>query len=88
MQRLKKIADITNKVAQISEQGYDFLLGRMYFTGNDGYQNFVVFAPFLSFLILHSNRKVTNWVSTGISHEQMKPFNTGLESKISNLHLI
>ena len=32
--------DITNKLAQISEKGYDFLLGRMYFTGNDGYQNF------------------------------------------------
>ena len=25
-----------NKVTQISEKGYDFLLGRMYFTGNDG----------------------------------------------------
>ena len=47
---------VTNKVAQISEKVYYFLLGRMYFTGNDGYQNFLVFAPLLSFLILDSNK--------------------------------
>ena len=23
------------------EKGYDFLLGRLHFTGNDGYQNFL-----------------------------------------------
>ena len=34
----KKITDLTNKVAQISEKGYDFLLGRMYFKGNSSYQ--------------------------------------------------
>ena len=56
----KKITYLTNKVAHISEKGYDILLGRMYFTGNDGYQNFLVFAPMLSSLILNSNRKVTN----------------------------
>ena len=44
----KKITDLTNKVAQLSEKGYDFLLSRMYFTGNDGYQNFLVFDPKLS----------------------------------------
>ena len=38
----KKINDLTNKIVQISEKGYDFLLGRMYFTGNDGYQTFLV----------------------------------------------
>ena len=32
-----KITDLTNKVAQISEKGYGFLLGTIYFTGNDGY---------------------------------------------------
>ena len=40
----KKITDLANKVAQISEKEYDFLLGKMYFTGNDGYQYFLVFA--------------------------------------------
>ena len=32
----KKITDLTNKVTQISVKGYDFLLYRMYFTGNQG----------------------------------------------------
>ena len=52
----------------------------MYFTGKDGYQNFLVFAPMLSSLILDSNKKVTNWISTG-----NKPFDTNLEPTISNL---
>ena len=51
----KKITDLTNKVTQISEKGHDFLLGRKYFTSNDGYQNFLVFAPMLSSLILDRN---------------------------------
>ena len=40
-----KFTDQTETVAQISEKGYDFLLGRIYFTGNDGYQNFFCFCP-------------------------------------------
>ena len=36
------------KTARPSEQGYNFLLSRIYFTGNDGYQNFLVFAPILN----------------------------------------
>ena len=48
----------------------------MYFTGNDDYQNFLVFAPLLISLMLADNKKVTNWVSIGISSEKNKPFNT------------
>ena len=48
----KKTADLTNKVAQILGKGYYFLLGRMYFTGNDGYENFLVIAPMPSSLSL------------------------------------
>ena len=33
----KTITDLTNKVAQISEEGSGFLLGRMYFTSIGGY---------------------------------------------------
>ena len=43
----------------------------MYFAGNDGHQNFLVFAPMLSSLIVDSNKKVTNYVSTGISSEKL-----------------
>ena len=57
----------------------------MYFTGNDGYQNFLVFAPMLSSLVLDSNKKVPNWILTGISSEKIKPFDTNLEPTMSNL---
>ena len=57
----------------------------MYFTGDDGYQNFLVFAPILSLLVLDSNEKVTNWMSTGISSEKFKSFDTKLEPSMTNL---
>ena len=57
MQRLKK-NDSTNKFAQISDKGYHFLFGRMYFTGYNSYQNFLVFVSMLSSLISDSNKKV------------------------------
>ena len=47
----------------------------MYFTGDDGYQNFLDFAPMLNSLILDSNKKVTNWISTRISSEIIKSLN-------------
>ena len=68
----KKITDLTNKVTHISEKGYVFLLGRMYFTSNDGYPIFLVFTPMLSSLILEGNRKVTNWI-LWISSEKINP---------------
>ena len=81
------MTNLTNKFVQISEKGYDFLLGRMYFTGNDGYQHFLVFSPILRCLILDSNKsnKVVSWKSTGISPEKIKPFHVNLEPAISNL---
>ena len=39
----------------------------------------------LSSLIIDSNRKVTNRISTRISSEKIKPFYTGLEPTMSNL---
>ena len=69
----KKLTDLAKRVAQISAKGYDFLLGRMYFTSDDGYS-----------LILDSNKKVTNWILTGISSEKNKSFDTGLEQTMSN----
>ena len=81
----KKTTDLTNKITQISEKGYDLLLGRMYFTGNDGYQNDLVFAPMVNSLILNSNKKFTNRISTQISSEKLKPFYTHLVPTMSNL---
>ena len=36
----KEPTDLTKKVAKILDRGYGFLLGRIYFTGDDGYRNF------------------------------------------------
>ena len=72
-------------MTQLSEKGYDFLLGRMFFTGDDDYQNILVFGPMHNSLILDSNKKVTNWISTELSSKKIKPFNTGLEQTMSNL---
>ena len=57
----------------------------MCFTGDDGYHNVSVFVLMLSFLIIDSNRKVTNWILTGILSVNIKPFDTNLELTMSNL---
>ena len=54
----------------------------MYFTDFDDHQNFLVFAPMLSSLILDSNKNVTYRIPTGISSEKIKPFDTNLERTI------
>ena len=47
----KKLTDLINKVKQSYKEGYAFLLGRLYFTSNDGYQNFLSFPLMLSSII-------------------------------------
>ena len=54
-------------------------------TGNDGYLNFLAFAPKFISLIVDANEKVTNWISTGILSEKIKLFGTKLEPAMSNL---
>ena len=68
------------------EKGCEFLLGRIYFIGDNSSQNFLVFAPMLNSLKLEldSNKKVTDWISTGVSSEKIKPFDTSLEPTLSN----
>ena len=48
----ENLTDLTNKVAEILEKVYDFLLGRMSFTVSNVYENVLVFAPILISLIL------------------------------------
>ena len=57
----------------------------MNFVGDDGYRNFLVFAPILSSLILDSNKKVTNCILTRILTEKSKPFDANLELAMPNL---
>ena len=56
-----------------------------FFFGNDGYQDFLVFAPMLSFLILDANKKVTSWISTREGSGKVQPFGTNLEPTMPNL---
>ena len=53
----KKLTDLTKKVEHISQKRYDLLLGRMYFTGDDGYQNFLAFPSMLSSLLKCTRKK-------------------------------
>ena len=57
----------------------------MYFAGDDGYRNFLVFAPMHSSLTMDSNKIVAKWISTGISNEKFKPFYTNLAPIMFNL---
>ena len=81
----KKLTDLISKVPQILEKGYDFLLRQMYFTGGDGYQNFLDFALMINSIILDSNKKVIDWISTEISSEKIKWSDNNLEPTMSSL---
>ena len=50
--------------AMVMKKGYDFLLRRMYFTGDSASENLLVLALIISSRTLNSNKKVTNWIST------------------------
>ena len=41
-------------------QDYNFLLGRMYFIGDDGYQNVLSFSPMFNSITLDNNNKNNN----------------------------
>ena len=80
----KKLTGIRKKVAHVSEKGF-FLLGRMYFTGDDGYHHFLVFKSVLSSLTLDNTKKAINCILKEIPAKRVKPFNNNLELIISNL---
>ena len=83
----KNLARWSNsKVGTNIRKRYNFSLDRIYFTGDNGLQNFLVFASIRSSLILDSNKKDTNWILTKISSEKIKPFGTNLEPAVSNLN--
>ena len=58
----------------------------MYLTGDDAYQNMLVFAPFRNLLALDSNKESYQRISSGVSPEEIKQFDTKLEPIIFNLN--
>ena len=81
----KKLNDLAENVKIISTKGHNFLLARMYILGNNGYQNFLVFVPVLNSLTLDNSKKVTDWISIGVSLEKIKLFDTNLAPTMLNL---
>ena len=58
----------------------------MYFTVfDDASPNLLALSPIFRSLMLNSNKKVTNWISTGKTSEKTKPFDTNPEWTVSNL---
>ena len=57
----------------------------MYFTGDDGNQNSLVYIPMFSSVILDSNKKFTQWISTEAASKEIKPFESNLEPNMYNL---
>ena len=57
----------------------------MCLTHEHGYQIFLVFAPMISLLTLDNNKNISSWISTAISPEKVKLFDTNLELTMSNL---
>ena len=57
----------------------------MYFTGNNGYQKFLLFTPILNAPTLDNSKKVTNCISIGVSPEKIKPFDTNPAPTMTNL---
>ena len=53
-------------------------------TGNDGYQNFLVFVPILKSLILDSNVKVTNWINISLQQSSSNLANGRVTLKFNN----
>ena len=43
--KLKTLNEISKKVKLLSSKRHSFLLGRMYFTSDDGFQNIFVYQP-------------------------------------------
>ena len=66
-------------------KGYSFSLNRPYFTCEDAYQYFLVFALILNSIILESNTKITNWISNKVSPEKIKSFDADLTPTMTNL---
>ena len=57
----------------------------MYFTTNDGDQNFLVFAPKLSSLILHRNKKLLTAYRLKYHLKKTKSFDNNLELTMRNI---
>ena len=57
----RKYLEVEKKLDSLKTNEYNFFLGRLYFTNNDGFQNTFLYQPTLATLEL-KNGKVTDYV--------------------------
>ena len=66
---------------------YNFLLGRIYFTSNDGFQNTFVYPPTLDTLELKKDKGtayIFSWKSKGVFNSKLKPLCTAFLHSIKH----
>ena len=67
------------KLNSLTTKGYNFFLGRIYFTSNDGSQNTFVYQPTLDTLELKKDKgtdSVICWKSKGVYNSKLKTLYT------------
>ena len=74
-----KYLEIQKKLNSLITKDYNFFLGRIYFTSNDGSQNTFVYQPTLDTLELKKDKGtdyVLSWKSNGVYNSKLKPLYT------------
>ena len=76
-----KYLEVQNKLNSLITNDFNFFLGRMCFTGNDGSQNTFVYQPTIDMLEFKKGKGteyVLSWKSNGIFNSKLKPLYTAL----------
>ena len=74
-----KYLEVQKKLNSLITKDYNFFLGRIYFTINDGSQNTFVYQPILDTLELKKDKGtdyVLSWKSKGVYNSKLKPLYT------------
>ena len=62
--KLKNLNELLKKVNLLLTKDYNFFLGRIYFTSNDGYQNMFIYQPTFDMLELRKNKGTENIIGS------------------------
>ena len=74
-----KYLEVQKKLNSLITKDYNFFLGRIYFTSNDGSQNTFIYQPTLDTLELKKDKgtdHVLSWKSNGVYNSKLKPLYT------------
>ena len=85
MSNKTKLLEVQKKLNSLITKDYNFFLGRIYFTSNDGSQNTLVYQPTLDILELKKDKGtdyVLRWKSKGVFNSKLKSLYTAFLHKI------